>query len=368
MRQRVFSALIAPLAVSLIFSSSLVRAEFRRIATIDVPGVPLVSFDISWVDRRGTTYLLADRSNAGVDVFDARRNTFLRRVGGFVGVDPRGNPYSGPNGVLVIENQHEAWATDGNSTVKIIDMRSWEIVDVINTGGMKRADELAYDPNHHIMIVANNEESPPYVSFIDTRSRVILGRLSFPDATDGLEQPLWDPDTRQFLQAVPESRANPGGEIAVIDPLTMQVTQTFPIPLIQGRRCSPHGLDLGPRHELLVGCSLAGTNFVGTIIMNGGNGAIVTVITQVGASDQVWFNPGDENYYLGARNNPGGAVLGIIDSETNSWVQNVPTAPNAHSVAASRRNNHVFVPLTPLPTDPQCSAGCIGVYAEEDDD
>jgi hypothetical protein len=216
-----------------------------------------------------------------------------------------------------------------------------------------------------VIIVTNNEEAPPYASFIDTRTRAILGTLSFPDATDGLEQPVWDGEAGRFLLAVPESRNNPGGEIAVIDPLTRQITTTFPIPLQEERRCSPHGVDLGPRHELMAGCSRGGSEAF-TIIMNASNGQIVKVFNEVGATDQVWFNRGDGNYYLGARNFPGGAVLGIIDSETNTWIQNVPTSPAAHSVAATYRNDHVFVPLTPLVTDPDCQRGCIGVYADDD--
>ncbi len=367
MRPRVLWAVVVFQVAFLTFNGSLVRAEFRRIATIDVPGVRLESFDIGWVDRRGNIYYLTDRSNAAIDIFDARRNTFEGRVEGFVGVDPRGTPYSGPNGMLVIDSQREAWAGDGDSTVKIIDLRTMKIVDAIDTGGTKRADEMAYDPRDGVLIVTNNEEAPPYASFIDTRTRAILGTLSFPDATDGLEQPVWDGEAGRFLLAVPASQANPGGEIAVIDPQTMQRTATFPIPLQEGRRCSPHGVDLGPRHELLVGCSLGGSD-THTIIMNASNGQIVRVFTEVGATDQVWFNRGDGNYYLGARNFPGGAVLGVIDSETNTWVQNVPTSPAAHSVAASHRNDHVFVPLTPLIEDPDCQHGCIGVYADDEDD
>jgi len=367
MRPRKLCAIVLISVAFVTFNARLVGAEFRRIATIQIPGNPLVSFDISWVNRRGNLYLLTDRSNASVDFFDARRNTFEGSVGGFVGVDPRGNPYSGPNGVLTIESQREAWASDGDSTVKVIDLTSMQVVDIIDTGGTTRADEMAYDPRDHVLVVANNEEHPPYLSFIDTRTHQILEpRLNFPNATDGLEQPLWDGQAGRFLQAVPASMTNPGGEIAVIDPLTHQITNTFPIPMQQGRRCSPHGIDMGPRHEILIGCSLGGSD-THTIIMSASDGRILAVINEVGASDQVWFNRSDGNYYLGARNFPGGAVLGIIDSETNSWVQNVPTAPNAHSVAATQRDDHVFVPLTPLPSDPECPRGCIGVYADEDD-
>ena len=43
----------------------------QRLATIQVPGNPLVQFDIGWVDPVTETYFLADRSNSGVDIFDA---------------------------------------------------------------------------------------------------------------------------------------------------------------------------------------------------------------------------------------------------------------------------------------------------------
>src|SRR5215472_18697084 len=103
-------------------------------------------------------------------------------------------------------------------------------------------------------------------------------------------------------------------------------------------------------------------------------------ITQVGGADEVWFNEGDRRFYVAARDNPGGPVLGVIDAVTNSWIENVSTAFNAHSVAADRVNNHIFVPLRPpraghTPPDPDpCVAfggpsfrgrGCIGVYAND---
>lgn len=73
--------------------------------------------------------------------------------------------------------------------------------------------------------------------------------------------------------------------------------------------------------------------------------------------------------------------LGIIDADTNSLLAKIPTAFNAHSVAADRRNNHVFAPLTPRragKSDPDpCTSfggasflgrGCIGVYWSPQDD
>jgi len=51
------------------------------LATVPTPGAPLVAFDISWIDPDTETYYLADRSNAAIDVVDARNDVFLRQTG-----------------------------------------------------------------------------------------------------------------------------------------------------------------------------------------------------------------------------------------------------------------------------------------------
>ncbi len=339
-----------------------------RIALINIPGNPLTSFDISWVDD--DTYYLADRSNAGIDIIDAEDNIFLTRIGGFVGfhID---NDHSGPNGILVIHDRDELWAGDGvdgdgHSTVKVVDLEAGAISDsIVIPNGTARADELAFDPEDRVLIVANDADEPPFVTFISTEDHSILGQLEFPNATDGLEQPVWVQAAHRFYLAVPETRAHPGGEIDVIDPVAMVVTDVFPV-----TECNPHGLALGPHHQLLVGCSGSAIRkgaHAKSVVMDARSGAIVATITQVGGSDEVWFNPGDHRYYLaannmtsdGTRNGTLTPVLGIIDARTNTWIENVPTVRGAHSVAADRENNHIFVPLSGLG---------IGVYARGGDD
>ena len=70
--------------------------------------------------------------------------------------------------------------------------------------------------------------------------------------------------------------------------------------------CGPAGIALGPNQHLLLGCAQQPS-----VVINAKTGAIVATIPQVGGSDEVWFNPGDNRYYLAARNNPGGPVLGL---------------------------------------------------------
>src|SRR5712692_5279927 len=221
--------------------------NFGLKGVIKLPGTEKVQrFDISWVDEPSQTYYLADRTNKQIDVIDARTDTFVRTLahGHFVGFTGD-NDTSGPNGILVIHSLHELWVGDGPShdqvcsappcsTVKVIDLKATppEIVATISTGGQARADEMAFDPDDHILVVANDADTPPYLTFISTETRQVLGMLSFPDANNGIEQSVWVPSTRRFLVNIP----NTGGHsyIAEVDPLTMQVTNKFDVGTCEG--------------------------------------------------------------------------------------------------------------------------------------
>jgi len=83
----------------------------------------------------------------------------LGRVGGFVGLPPGGKEVGGPNGVVAVGN-NEVWASDGDSTIKVIklnaDRTGGKVVQTISTGGKDRVDEVAYDPRDHLVAAVNN--------------------------------------------------------------------------------------------------------------------------------------------------------------------------------------------------------------------
>src|SRR5260370_9779776 len=122
----------------------------RLISTISVPGNPLRGFDISWVDEATETYYLADRSNKAVDIFDAEHGTFITRVGGFRGATAS-NDFAGPNRGVAIGSLQEGWAGDGDSTVKVIDVRSSppQIVPPTSTEGQRPASKMAFGYRGH---------------------------------------------------------------------------------------------------------------------------------------------------------------------------------------------------------------------------
>ncbi|PYN41732.1 MAG: hypothetical protein DMD95_18655 [Candidatus Rokuibacteriota bacterium] len=149
--------------------------------TIPIPGTlanttngNLYSFDISWVDQRTQTYYLADRSNAVVDVVNAKTGTFVGQIpGGFKGVAVVGGVVqggqSGPNGVVT--GGHCLFVTDAPSRVVSFNLTSPfppPVVNAVSTGGADgfRADELAYDPKDGLLLVINPNDPTPFGTFI----------------------------------------------------------------------------------------------------------------------------------------------------------------------------------------------------------
>jgi DNA-binding beta-propeller fold protein YncE len=178
---RLLACLACALAVAAVTMRGAFAGEkqFGVTSIIQLPGVQkLGSFDISFVDSVSGFYILADRTNKSVDVIDTSTNEVIKQLTpGFVGFSGNNNT-SGPNGVLTVDysDHSEVWAGDGNSTVKVIDLGTGQLIaPPISTGGTARADELCYDPNDRVILIANDADNPPFVTFISSASNAILG-------------------------------------------------------------------------------------------------------------------------------------------------------------------------------------------------
>jgi hypothetical protein len=298
-------------------------------------------------------------------------------------------------------------------------------VTSFNTGGGNlRADELAFDPKDRLLLVINNANTPPFGTLINVSSSCVLSQpktiffttANGVNATNGAEQPVWDPNTQRFYVSIPEINGpgdgtGPNGGVARINPTTGAIETVYPVNFMQ-----PAGLTLGPNGDLLVGsnsvfdtsgkkCSAVvpgsvaspvgvpatctGIAFPQVAICNPGKGCTgnsLISVPGVGGGDEVWFNSGDGNYYVTAGNDPVGPVFGVVESVVNTLTQLVPTLPpvpavpitspsghsagTVHSVAASSANNHVYVPL-PANTSYSdssgntCVQGCIAVFSAQ---
>ncbi len=174
---------------------------------------------------------IADRSNAGVDIFSGSGLTQIGRAAGFAGVQPppssglpANNNISGPDGVLTVTSGGVTtlYAGDGNSTLKVFQFTNpanpGGAVQSISTGGATRVDEMAFSPaNGGLVLAANNAEAPafgnlfqttgghigvnpPGVTLITTPGLRTNGGSRSPQAkggiaAGGMEQPAWNPLT-----------------------------------------------------------------------------------------------------------------------------------------------------------------------------
>ena len=71
---------------------------------------------------------------------------------------------------------------------------------------------------------------------------------------------------------------------------------------------------LGPFPQILLGCTNAGPN---SVVINANSGAITAKLAGEAGADQVWFNPGDNTYFLGSGNHlsPSGNADPILGTQ-----------------------------------------------------
>jgi hypothetical protein len=334
---------------------------------LPLPGKPLTSFLISFVDPVLKKYFLADRDNKAIDIVDTTDNRITQSAAVF------GSIGFGPNGVITV-NHKEIWAGDGNSKVQVLDATGATLLHTIHTDainpfiiGTGPTSPLCFDPRAQLVVAVNDQEKPwPWISFIPTsgpkaytvvKTLVFDGKNGTVKATTGLEQCQWSPDTGKIYLDIPEVNG-PGdfsvpGAVMVIDPKAMKVEKIFDIPL--DACTSPNGMAIGPHNQILIGCGFLGKN---SVIINAHTGAVEKVLKGYGGADEVWFNGGDGHYLIPVCDTACRAVpltsselLQIVDSEGFRADQSVVIAPSPgsnrriHSVAADPHQNQVYLPV-----------------------
>lgn len=346
-----------------------------QIISYPAPYTLSASADISWVDSTLHGYYLGDRTNGGIDMVNTQTNTFGGVLGGFAQSGQQtaaqktacGSAVLGPNGVasITVGGVTQVWGDDGVtatnpvSNVKVFDMSSatsGTLGATIPTGdsafgttGTCRADELGGDPVDDLMMVANNADSPPYVSIISVHAQpsqdAIVAQIKFPTAT-GIEQELYDPTTKLFYVNVD----NVG--LVTISPKTKAIVNTYAEP-----GCSSSGLVLNPTtQQLLVACGL---NPKGSMLMDARTGKVITRFAQISGGDEEWYDPGTNQFFqpsdkMTSNGNTVGGFLtpeiGIISgggtskNQTPKWVGAIPTGATTaiKGLAVDAKNHEAF--------------------------
>jgi hypothetical protein len=348
---------------------------------------------------------------------------------------PTRDDISGPNGSLIINKgaNVEVWAGDGPvtnprcttlaptatsglakpSTVKVFDLRTGAFKGEVVTGtglgtktpGIRRADELCYNPVSNVVLIANDDPADDFITFIGEDSLKVIQRISF-DGTDpnalnllanGIEQCAFNPRDGKFYINLPNT--GPSTLTTPLPGLVLRISGEFPFhveAIVSDFRTGPlssasigcgggSGLKIGPDHQIVIACG--GANAL-VIDDRTGNPVSGGVLTGLGGADEVWYNSGDDDYFFGISAAPNGPALGVANAGPPASVDGkFPSASGSHSVAADSRRNQVYVPVRGnLGTSPTsttttiCSTatdvfgnagsnnfGCIAIYTAPND-
>lgn len=394
------------------------RGEIVFLCSIAIPS-PLTGSQKGWAEQSNAKYFLSDAAASGVQVIDIRTHTYVGLIGGMAGAATTGGGTAttngpGPNSFVSTprrrhhgrhdgDDRHRVlFVSDGNSTVHVIDMDRLAIIKSVSTAVQAgegidaarvcddgtahycgRANEIAYDPVHHVVIVQNPSPlalAAPhgalegYATFISARYPYrVLGHV-FP-GPGTLEGQVWVPQLNRFLMPIQNSPATPGVQhMVVINTRTraVEATRSYTCAAIPGAGANGNNnLQLAPGGNLWA--QMCGRPIRLDVV----SGEIKNVVTQLGTGDQDWFNPGDGNFYNTGAFPPaippaaaGPAHLGVMNAFTGEFLQAVSN-PGGASPSVFARTNEIYtrVPFTAANdagsrcTNKGTGNGCVVVFA-----
>jgi DNA-binding beta-propeller fold protein YncE len=354
---RLRARLLFAVAVVLVAAPAYAQ-NLKQVATITIPGTPINQFGSLTIDQASGLGYLADKDNKGVVVFDTKTDTYVSRVGGFVGVAKNGNT-SGPNGIVVVSGGAEVWVSDGDSSITVIDTKSGAPKAKIVTGGTARANGMAFDPNSKVVIVANSNDAPPFLSLISTEpDHKIVAKIPVPESAENLERSAYHAPSGTFYTVIPVFRADTTkGLLAQTDPKSGKLVKLYEI-----EGCHPHSLSIVTDQTIFMGCS----NGHGPTPKPGGDmaifdmatGKVESISTGLGGNGGSTINSKLGLYYHAATN----AAVNVVDIKTQKLVQKVPTSVEARSLDVSLANGRIYLATTA--NNGPCG-GCIQVFAPE---
>lgn len=347
-------------------------------------------YDLSTFDATTQLYYLTDRSNNGIDVFSAKTNTFVERIGAglFSGTQGGNNDIAGPNGIGIsnVGAGKLLLTSNGTSTVQTFNLAA-DGLTVLGTPAAvstavagtpspaNRVDGVAYSPTANTILADNNASNPGFVTLINNadgsvlKSILLNGTGGYPNVQgDGVEATIFNTARGTFFVAVPVFNGSGSGGVIELDARTGALLNTYDFNALGlTGSCSPTGVAQGAGASMVVACSDP-SNGVQSVLLDPSGAGSIKQIAGISGGDQVVYDPTRNVFFEAARFQPGGPTLGIIDGATGLLTQALPITGNDHSVAVDPVSGEVFVAFgaaigtgAPNPFCPQF--GCIGVFA-----
>lgn len=235
------SRLLPAAALTLCLCDIAAAAAPARVDALQVPGEPLVSFDIGIVTDSGL-YALADRSNRAVDLFEAATGKFVGRVGGFTGFDKAtGSAVSGPDGVVAVGGAQPAWepetgkiylsipvldGIDANGAVAVFDPHTLKLAKLLPVSKCMPAG-LAVGPHGRLLLGCSDDAVdsgfPAQSLIMDAHTGRIVATI---DKVGGSDEVWYDSKSSNYYLAAAK---NPGGPVlGVVNAQTNQWIANLP--------------------------------------------------------------------------------------------------------------------------------------------
>jgi DNA-binding beta-propeller fold protein YncE len=322
---------------------------FKQVGTIPIPGKPVNAFGVLTIDQTTGLGYLADKDNRSLDVFDTKTDRYVGRI----------ENMPGPNGIVVVDGGTELWASDNDSAIRVIDLKTGKVTATIASGGKERSNGMAFDPKHRVVIVANSNDQPPFLSLISAEpGHRIVAKIPIPQSGENLERSAYHAPSGTFYTVIPVMKSDPGkGLLAHTDPVSGTLIKLHEID-----GCHPHSLSIVSDTTIFMGCSSAH----GPASKPGGDmavfdipsGKVVAVIAGQGGNGGSTVNRALGQYYHATSTS---TVL-VVDVKTSKRVQAIPTWPGSRSLDVSQATNRIYLATTAK--DGPCG-GCIAVFAPE---
>ncbi|MGH8116940.1 MAG: YncE family protein [Rhodanobacteraceae bacterium] len=254
-----------------------------------------------------------------VIVLDVRDN---KRVGEI-------DSLSGVHGAVVADDLHRGFISNGHAnTVTIFDPATLKVEQTVAVGG-KDPDGIVYDPYSKRVFTFNGDSND--ASVIDAVSGKLLGHIALPGRP---EFPVSDGHGHVFDNITDKN------ELAVIDPVSMKVTATWPL-----KDCRhPSGLAIDTAHHRLF--SVCQNNVMA--VTNSENGKPVASVPIGAGPDAARF---DAQRGLVLSSNGRSGTLTVVREETPDHYQviaNVPTQKSARTMALDEATGHVYLSAAEL--------------------
>jgi hypothetical protein len=345
-------------AAAITFAGAVQAQGLKQVGGIAIPGGPIGSIGVMFIDQKSGLGYLADKDNKAVDIIDTRTDTYVGRIAGFTGTTNSGAT-SGPNGIIAVNDGTELWVSDGDSTIKVVEPKTGKITATIATGGSKRANAMAYDPKDHIVIVANPNDKPAFLTLVSTEpGHKIVAKIPVEDAAESLERSDYHAASGMFYTDVPILRADhTRGALAQTDPKTGKLVKLHEL-----EHCHPHSIAPVAEATMFLGCSLAPEPGGELAVFDVGSGKAEAYVADLGGSGDTVVDPRLGRYYQSASSALGGPALRVVDIKSRQQVQKIPTSNGAHSIGIGLAQGHVYLPTTTK--DGPCG-GCILVFAPQ---